>query len=129
MKHRNLFILLAVLLSLCLASCGSTTKTSGGSKSDKSPDGNWVYDDGNDYKESLSVDGESVLLEVWTGQAYKGTVNTKDSTMTFGDFGTEQGASIFDYEVINDKIVLTFDPEKNNGAEFRTMAFERVKEE
>lgn len=123
MKHRCLLMLLTLMV--CLTACGGVSV----SDSAKSPNGNWIYDDGNDYKESLSVDGESVLLEVWTGQAYKGTVNTKDSTMTFGDFDTEEGASIFDYEVINDKIVLTLDPEKNNGAEFRTMAFDRVKEE
>lgn len=106
-------------------SCGGGGIASGSSA--KSIDGKWVYDGGEDYKETLSIEGENALLTFWAGEPCKGTVDAKEHTITFTNMLSDKDY-IFDYEVINDQIVLTLDPDKNNGETFRTMAFEKAEE-
>lgn len=131
-------ITITIAMMLLLTACGSGASTqqtadTGSSSTifkDKSIDGTWHIPDGDDEltDETLSIEGEDALLKLWTGSAYVGKVDTKAHTITFSNMGLNDGDTVFDYKLIGDQLALTCNAEQSGDNDFRTMAFERVKE-
>ncbi len=128
---KKLIMTMAILmLMLTFASCGggqttsdaeveTETEQSTGLFGSKSIQGEWIANaDDEDYKEVLTIDGDSVLFESWTGYNFKGKVNKRDSTIIFEDDDGEEPRTC-SYEIIGRKLVLT-------SEDFGTRTFEKA---
>ena len=110
-----LIVLFAIMLTLTAVSCGGGQSSGSGNKS---IEGEWIEksDDG-ERQETLTIDGENALLELWIGSPMKGTVNRDEQTITFNKSNNDE-TIVCTYEIIGDKLVIESD-------DLRTISFEK----
>lgn len=121
MKKSGILIILGVIILLVLSSCG---EKAGDNNNSDAADGDPINGIWTDDNRALAIDTTNGYMD-WSGSIYKCDINLKEKTITAKKYSWDDSDVVYNYDLINDKLVLDTD---NNKAIDETLSLELSEE-